>query len=102
MGKELWQMQLQELLHLGSHTPLTHCSPSMRTLKTSLRMVTVEPRTKTEKKRVLMGSAILHWGCRERDLCEAGGGARVTSPRVGPGGLFPQAALGQPSLGTLK
>lgn len=26
----------------------------------------VEPRTKTEKKRVLMGSAILHWGCRRR------------------------------------
>lgn len=41
----------------------TSPSPSMRTLNTSLRMVTVEPRTKTEKKRVLMGSAILHWGC---------------------------------------
>lgn len=53
-------------LHLCSHTPLTHCSPSMRTLKTSLRIVMVEPRTKTEKKRVLMGSAILHWGCGER------------------------------------
>lgn len=49
----------------GSHTPLTRCSPSMRTVKTSLRMVMVEPRTKMEKKRVLMGSAILHWGCRE-------------------------------------
>lgn len=62
-------------LHLWPHTPLTHCSPSMRTLKMSLRMVMVEPRTKTEKKRVLMGSAILHWGCRERGLCEAGGTA---------------------------
>lgn len=60
-------------LHLCSHTPLSHCSPSMRTLKTSLRMVIVEPRTKTEKKRVLMGSAILHWGCKEQGLCEAGG-----------------------------
>lgn len=48
----------------------------MRTLKTSLRMVTVEPRTKTEKKRVLMGSAILHWGCGvggEGQWCEAAG-----------------------------
>lgn len=59
-------------LHLWSCTPLTHCAPSMRTLKTSLRIVMVEPRTKTEKKRVLMGSAILHWGCREQGLCEAG------------------------------
>lgn len=59
-------------LHPQPHTLLAHHSPSMRTLKTSLRMVKVEPRTKTEKKRVLMGSAILHWGCGEQGLCEAG------------------------------
>lgn len=88
-------------LHLWSHTHLTHCSPSMRTLKTSLRIVMVEPRTKTEKKRVLIGSAILHWGCRDQDLCESGGRAHV-APWVGLGELFPPAALGQSSPGTLK
>lgn len=60
-------------LHPWSCTLPTHHTPSMRTLKTSLRMVKVEPRTKTEKKRVLIGSAILHWGCGEQGLCEAGG-----------------------------
>lgn len=77
MGSVLWHTELQELLHtpLCSHNTPTHCSPSMRTLTTSLKIVMVEPRTKTEKKRVLMGSAILHWGCREQGLCEAGGTA---------------------------
>lgn len=75
------------------------CSPSMRTLKTSLRMVMVEPRTKTEKKRVLMGSAILHWGCRERGLCEAGGTAH---PAWGWEGCpVPTGSTGA-VLGTLK
>lgn len=27
-------------------------------------MVKVEPNTKTEKRKVLTGSAILHWGCK--------------------------------------
>uniref|UniRef100_A0A8C0VCR4 Uridine-cytidine kinase n=1 Tax=Cyanistes caeruleus TaxID=156563 RepID=A0A8C0VCR4_CYACU len=60
----------------------------------------VEPRTKTEKKRVLMGSAILHWGCREQGVCKAGCRADV-APCVGLGELFPQAALGQSTTRTL-
>lgn len=47
-------------------SPTWHCSPSMRTLKTSLRMVRVEPRTQMEKRKVLIGSAILYWGCKEQ------------------------------------
>ena len=41
-------------------------SPSMRTRKTSRRIVRVEPRTKMEKRKVLTGSAILYWGCKKR------------------------------------
>ena len=39
-------------------------APSMRTVRMSLRMVTVVPRTKIEKRKVQMGSAILYsgWG----------------------------------------
>ena len=37
-------------------------APSMRTMRMSLRMVTVVPRTKMEKRKVQMGSAILYSG----------------------------------------
>lgn len=65
----------------------------MSTLKTSLRIVRVEPRTKTEKKRVLMGSAILHWGCKEQGLREAAGRKRQQA------GLGPPGAQCPPVLG---
>lgn len=69
-------------------------SPSMRTLKTSLRIVSVEPRTKTEKKRVLMGSAILHWGCKEQGLREAAGRKCQQAGLGSPGAQCPAGLCG--------
>lgn len=41
-------------------------SPSMRTRRTSRSVGAVDPRAQIEKRKVLMGSATLYWGCGDK------------------------------------
>ena len=51
-----------------AYSGLELCIPSMSTLRASLSTLRVERRTRIQKMNVQMGSAIVHFGCTERNI----------------------------------